>query len=137
MKTQILLKDGDYFYANGRIREYRDRILAKEGSDRLVGQVSLNEIEPILLNSDICKKLTIYSNPPMASFVMPNQETPIRTHSKEERFFNENINLSGDNLYEFTKLNKDYLAQFNLSYVHELQHHLISNCIFYNIKEIK
>lgn len=94
--------------------------------------------KPILLTDELCKDLFVKSEIPLPVNDNGAVILDCEYHTTDEnRRFGDNVNFTGENLFEFALLNKGYLDEFNLKYVHEFQHHLSECNIWYDIREKK
>lgn len=95
-----------------------------------------NELEPIKFESELCKGYYIMSCEPIPVYVEKNQPTVSRYVTKESYLFGQYVNLSGNNLFDFGILNRDYLNKIGIYDINSLQQFMDEHLIHYIIKKI-
>lgn len=94
------------------------------------------ELEHVRFDSELCKDYKMVSSPPMAIYVEKDQSTVYRDVSKEAHTFNQQVDLSGDTIFDFGILNKDYLNQIGIDNINDFQKYIDEHSIHYRIEKI-
>lgn len=94
------------------------------------------ELEPIKFESELSKGYKIVSTPPIAIYVEKDQPAVYRDVSKEAYIFNQEVDLSGDTIFDFGILNKDYLNKIGIGDINDFQKYIDEHSIHYRIEKI-
>jgi|GEM_PF-6264893 len=94
------------------------------------------QLEPIKFESGLSKGYRMVSTPPMAIYVEKDQPAVYRDVSKEAYIFNQEVDLSGDTIFDFGILNKDYLNKIGIDNINDLQKYIDEYSIHYRIEKI-